>query len=210
MSSFLAISPAATIEVTDHGAVINGPLTKDEWVEAITTLRDVHHNYLKALGDVVGYGIDNFGAEVVGQNIEQLEFSLSDANAALGIAKLSYDFKSAYPLTSEHYLILSKVATEELKEEWAQIAVKHKLSALELKRSIEAGEILTNEEISNNSGLGAGITTIEGTLFQFQQWKQRVGEDNIIDLPRTNKLELLEKLQPFIELAAKVSESLED
>jgi hypothetical protein len=208
-SSQLAVSESAFIEITEHGAIVNGSLTQHEWVSAITTLRDVHRNYLKALGDVVGYGIANFGEKVVGAHIEQLEFDLAEANTALGISTLHYNFKEAYPLTPACYYALSKLSTEELKEEWAKIAVKHKLSALELKRSIEAGEILTTENISKGSGLGSGITTIEGTLFQFNQWKQRVGEDKIIELPQENRIALLEKLGPIVELAEKLHDSLE-
>lgn len=209
-TSKLTISPKATIEVTAHGAIIKGKLTRKDWTRAITTLRDIKTNYLKALGDVVGYGRRNFGDEVVGKVIEQLEFDLSDANTALGISTLDYDFKAAYPLTAEHYFVLSKLTTDRQRERWAAKATRNKLSALELKRSIDAGKILTSEEIGSGSGQGSGITTIEGALFQFNQWKRQLGgEEEICHLPEDKRLELLEKLSPIIELVQRITETLE-
>lgn len=210
MSTILPISPRASIKITEHGAIINGHLSEKEWIEAISSMRDIQRSYLKALGDIVSYGIDNFGEETVGRHIEQLEFNLSDANTALGIATLPYDFKAAYPLTPEHYYVLSKLPTEDAKEKWAQKTIKHKLTALELKRSIAAGQILTTKEISNNSGLGSGIATIEGTLFHFSRWQKQMDEQKILALPKDNRLALLEKLSPILTLAAHIAESLED
>ncbi len=209
-SSSISISPTSSIEITEHGAKITGTLSQKEWINAITTLRNVNRNYLKALGDVVGYGINHFGENIVGKHIEQLEFNLSDANTALGIAKLSYDFKAAYPLTPDHYYLLSKLSSAHLKEKWANACIEHGLAALELKRSIQAGKILTTKSISKHSGLGSGITTIEGALFQFNQWKQQVGEDEIMHLPKNNRLDLLEKLRPVLELAEKLAATLDD
>lgn len=209
MSSSLTLTPTASIEVTKHGAIITGNLSQKEWIGALQTLKDIKTSYLKALGDVVSYGRSNFGDEVVGTAIEQLEFDLQDANTALGISTLTYDFRKAHPLSPEHYFILSKLTSTTLKEKWAHIAVKQKLTPLELQRSIEKGEILRDEDVYNDAGRNAGITTIEGSIFQFNQWKNQLGEDKILHLPRENKLELLEKLSPVIDLVEKLANALE-
>lgn len=207
--SQLAISPQASIEITPHGAIINGVLSEKEWVHAMRTMRDVNRSYLIALGDIINYGRREFGDEVVGQHIEQLEFDLNEANTALGISQIGYDFKKAYPLSPEHFYTLSKLENDEQREKWAQLAVEHKLNALDLKRSIEAGEVITNDSVTKASGLGSGITTIEGSIFQFSQWKKTVGEENILSWEYEKRIELLRKLDPIIELATKIHETLQ-
>ena len=191
--SQIAISPQASIEITEHGAIITGSLSEKEWVNAMRTMRDVNRNYLKALGDIISYGTRAFGENVVGQHIEQLEF----------------DFKKAYPLTPEHFYTLSKLKNDEQREKWAKLCVEHKLNALDLKRSIEAGEVITNENVGKTSGLGSGITTIEGSVFQFSQWKKSVGEDTILTWEQERRIELLNKLEPIIDLATKIHDTLQ-
>lgn len=208
MSSTITISPSASIQITPNGAIITGNLDEKQWIHAVRTLKDIKAHYLTALGDVIGYGISHFGEETVGKHIEQLEFNLADANTALGIASLTYDFKSAYPLTPEHYYLLAKLPTDKDKEKWAQTAIEHKLSALELKRSIESGAPVSTKEINKKSGLGSGIATIEGALFHFNQWKQKIGEEKLIELPRQSRIELLEKLRPVLDLAERIASTL--
>jgi hypothetical protein len=207
--SQIAISPKASIEITEHGAIITGSLSEKEWVHAMRTMRDVNRNYLKALGDIISYGTRAFGENVVGQHIEQLEFDLNEANTALGISQIGYDFKKAYPLTPEHFYTLSKLKNDEQREKWAKLCVEHKLNALDLKRSIEAGEVITNENVGKTSGLGSGITTIEGSVFQFSQWKKSVGEDTILTWEQERRIELLNKLEPIIDLATKIHDTLQ-
>ncbi len=208
--SQLTISSEASIEITTHGAIVTGSLTEKEWVHAMKTMRDVNRSYLKALGDIISYGTRNFGEEVVGQHIEQLEFDLNEANTALGISQIGYDFKKAYPLTPEHLYTLSKLPDDDQREKWAQTCIEHKLNALDLKRSIEAGEIITNDSVGKTSGLGSGITTIEGSVFQFSQWKKSVGETTILTWDKDKQIELLKKLEPIIDLASKIHDTLED
>ena len=92
---------------------------------------------------------------------------------------------------------------------WAKTAIKHKLSALELKRSIEQGKVIRLAEIQAQSGHGTGISTIQGVVFRMQQWEKSMGGSAmILSLPIEDRKNLLTLLTPAIELASAIEQSL--
>ena len=207
-SSLQLAATGTPATITRMGIRLDGDLTKEEWVNLLTSLQCVKHAYHNTLADVLNYGRKKFGQEAVTQCLEQLEFELADVTKADAIGKLDYDFRLAYPLTSEHYFVLSHLE-EPARSKWAKIAEKQKLSALELKRSIEAGKVLRLAEIQANSGQSTGINTIQGVVFRMQQWQQSMGgTEKILHLPIPERQNLLTLLTPAIELAAKLEQSL--
>jgi hypothetical protein len=196
-------------QISRSGLRIEGKLSLDEWTQIIRSLRDVRHAYHCALADAICYGKENFGAENVANTLEQTEFDFQDISKATAIGTLALGFREAHDtLTSEHYFILSGVEEPE-RSKWAEIAQREGLKPIELKRSIEAGQILRLADIASGSGQGSGITTIQGAIFKLRQWQNTMGgPDRILELPRTQLNELLTLLTPIIELASQIEQRI--
>lgn len=184
-------------------------MTYDQWNSVLRAIHSVKTAYHCILADHINYGREHFGVAEVSVALEQAEFDLADVTKADAIGQLTLDFRGRHQLTSEHYFILSKVESFKERTRWAQIAEREKLSPLELKRSIEAGRILHNDQIQNTSGQGSGINTIQGVIFKMQQWEREMGGvHNIVSLPVEERRNLLELLTPTIALASAIEESL--
>lgn len=204
----LSMPSGKTFHLTHTGLKIVGHLDLDEWRNLLESFHAVKHAYHCALADLISYGRNEFGDDEVAATLEQMEFELADVTKAEAIGQLTFDFREENPLTSEHYFVLSKLEKADC-QKWAKIAVQNKLSALELKRSIEAGMVLRLEDIQNRSGQGSGINTIQGVVFRLTQWEKSMGgTDRIIQLPSKDRRDLLDLLTPAIELAAKIEASL--
>lgn len=210
MQAIIPLPTAGDIHITPHGLQIRGTLDIQEWASLLRTLQTINGAYHCALADTLRYGRENFGDTQVATILEQEEFSFADVIKAQSIGQLTFDFRSARPLTSEHYFILSsKLTSTAEQEQWAETATREKLSPLELKRSIEAGRLLRTAEIEATSGQGTGINTIHGALFRIQQWQRSMGgTDRITALPPDQRSSLLQLLQPTLDLAAAIRDSL--
>ena len=209
MSTSIQLSKENSIQVTSAGAKISPETTQKEWVQAIKSLRSIKEAYLLATADLVRFGKKKFGDEFVDSNMEQMQFDLADANKAIGISNLSYTFRANHKLTAEHHYTLSQLATKPEQEKWANLATQHNLTPIELKKSIAAGEVLTTKEIATTTGSNSGIRTIEGIVFNFNQWEKNLGGiDSIKQLPEASRRELIKKLEPLLNLAEGVALSL--
>lgn len=206
----MQLTACPNITISHSGALITGDLTHPEWLDAVCTLKTIKSAYLLALADLYGYGRNAFGEDQVAKDLEQLEFDLSDACKAAAISVLTLDFRSGHGLTSEHYYIISYLATDKDREKWAKLAVEHGLSALELKRSIAAGKVVTQKLIDTTSGRNTGINTLQGIRFQFDQWERQVGGDRqkLLRKPRAEREQMLENLTPIVAFAAEIEASL--
>ncbi len=208
MSLSLQLPSGKSFHLARCGLQIDADLTRDEWKSLLASLRAVKHAYHCSLADVIAYGQARFGIDDVALALEQLEFDLSEVTKAEAIGLLEFDFREKHQLTSEHYFILSRLDVAG-RTKWAKLASKEKLTALELKRSIEAGHVTRLAEIQANSGQGSGINTIQGVAFRMQQWEKSMGgTDKILHLPLSDRQNLLKLLTPTIELAAKLEQSL--
>ena len=83
------------------------------------------------------------------------------------------------------------------------------LSAFELKKSIEKGEVIRGDEISANSGHSEGIPSVQAVHFQFLRWQRQFKErSTILRLPKKEREKILTQLTPMVELAAEIEASL--
>jgi hypothetical protein len=206
------------LDITPIGVQITGPMTREQYVQNLQRFKLVQETYHAALADFRTYGRRQFGTEFVDEAFTQLEFALHDVQKADAIAQVPFLLRDTYRLTTEHYYVLGKIFPGDSDEQqrWAELAKKHSLTALALKRSIEAdpsgNTIMTDTTIREQSGHGSGgIPVIEGIItVDFQRWKNHVGgEEKILRFPRPAKEKLLEELRPAAELYEKVMASLE-
>lgn len=209
MDSTLSLTTGQNISFTPQGIAIDGEMTLNQWIAFLHALHSVKDAYHCALADTINYGIDRYGQAEVALALEQAEFDVTDVTKATTIGQLSLHFRQTFHLSSEHYFVLSKVTDGKERAKWANLSVSEKLTALELKRSIEAGKLIRSSTIQSGSGHGSGINTIQGAIFKLDQWKKAMGgELNIVQLPAQERRNLLELLTPTITLAAAIEASL--
>lgn len=206
------------IDITPVGVRITGPMSKEEYVFNLQRLQLVRDTYHAAIADFRTYGRRQFGAEFVDETFTQLHFDLHDVQKADAIGQCSFMLRDTYRLGTEHYYVLGKAFPGDADEQqrWAMLAQKHNLTALALKRSIDAdpsgGTIMTDASIREQSGHDSGgIPVIEGLItIDFNRWRNHVGgDDKILRFPRPAREKLLDELRPAAELYEKVSASLE-
>ena len=208
MPHSLSLPSGKVFTLTRSGLKITGEITQEEWKDILTSLQAVKHSYHCCLGDVINYGRVHFGDNAVAAALEQLEFEIADITKADAIGQLTLEFREDNTLSSEHYFVLSALSEAD-RIKWAKTALKHKLSALELKRSIEQGKVIRLAEIQSQSGHGTGISTIQGVVFRMQQWEKSMGGSAmILSLPIEDRKNLLTLLTPAIELASAIEQSL--
>lgn len=197
--------------IIDHtGIRIQRLLSLDDWRACMANTRKVKTTYLGIVADLMDYGRKNFGEDVVAAELEQLEFEMPDIMKASTISLISHDDRAKWGLSSEiAYVIGSLCKTPEERAKWAEICDKENLNAIELKRSIEAGEILRADDIKERSGHGEGIPSIQAIRFQYEKWARNGGDAaRILKLPKSERVKILETLNPIVVLAASIEKSL--
>ena len=212
LKQFAGVGDGRKIQVHRNGISFVGQMHYEQWIEALATWKRVSEVYHFGLADFINYGRERFGAQKVQGALTQLDFDLADVMKAEAIGQSTLDLRLV-SLTSEHYYVLGRLLPEGKQEQgkWAALAEKHELSALELKKSIEAGKVIKQPEIDQTSGRNSGITNIEGLTLMFERWERQVGgEEKILhDWNDDLKRLWLEKVRPIVELAVKVERTLQ-
>lgn len=205
-------NPILGIEILPHGLRLRQELTQDQWLTTLQRLRMLRSSYHNVLADLISIGRTQFGNTFVDSSIEQLEFAFDDINHAQNIAHVPPLLREAFPLTSEHYYVLglkfpSDHASQEL---WAGRAREHKLSAHNLKRSIESGRILTDADLRQLTGHNSGIPILQGLSLPFSKWVSSVGGlDSVSQWDDERKAQILREISPIVEFALGLRQTLD-
>ncbi len=210
MNPLIATSDNGLV-LTEHGLHIKRQLNFEEWRGILQQARIAKQSYLCVLADLTSYGRRTFGDDSVNEALEQLEFEMSDATKAETISLVPMDRRAKYGLTSEHAYVLGSLLREPAdREKWAALCQEHDLSAFELKRSIEKGEVLHESDISERSGHGEGIHSIQAVAFQWQKWQRRFPDRKaILGIPEAERRKILQHISPIVEMAAELEQSLQ-
>ncbi len=198
------------IQITPLGVQFLGKMTYGQWREALFAWKKGGDIFHIGLADFIEYGKKEFGEDKVDETLELFDFDMADVLKSHAIGQLPLDLRDV-SLTSEHYYILAKGLPSAMKEQarWAAIAKKNALTPIELKRSIEKGEVVKQAEIERTSGQNSGLPNIEGLAMTFQRWTKQVGgEENILKQPDDWKRKFLDEVHPIVELAQKVESTL--
>ena len=177
-----------------------------QWQNALAAWRQIGQAYHFGLADLLSYGVTEYGRARVDDSLAQMEFDLADANKAFAIASFSPGQRRV-GLSSEHYFVISRQPglSERQRTRWLDNAVKHKLTALNLRRSIEAGKVLTPEEMDERSGRNSGIPNIYAARFQFDLWKRAIETNHpISDWGAEEAQAWLTVMEPVLTLAEAV------
>jgi hypothetical protein len=199
-----------SLRLTQHGLHITAPLSYEDWLQLLASARRAKDCYLSILSDITAHGRQQFGDDAVNAALEQMQFDLGESVKAEFIALVPIEQRAEHDLSSEHAYVLGKfLDTPEARAEWAAKCREHMLSAFELKKSIEKGEVIRGDEISANSGHSEGIPSVQAVHFQFLRWQRQFKERSaILRLPKREREKILTQLTPMVELAAEIEESL--
>lgn len=152
-----------------------------------------------ALADLFAFVRRNGWEREVEGFLAQMEFDLALVKRAQAVSDVSRGLRHPR-LNAEHYFVVSSMASDEQKR-WLDLAVKHKMTGLVLKRSIEAGKVLTKEQIEMMSGAGSGILNYHGVLTRWERWEKKVGgEEGILSWPKPTLERWVEDVKPIAEL----------
>ncbi len=212
MSELIQPDPGA-ITITKKGLEFQREITKEQWVDALAFFKGVHETYHLAVADLIRHGQEQFGEEAVAEALEQLEFPQIDFKRSLAISRVPIGLRQNEDgLTAEHFYVVGNVFEEEpTQRRWLKLASENKLTARELRRSIEAGKLVKDNASRTGRG-SAGFVTIENVMNQFQAWEKQVGGDEHIasSWSREAKEQFLEETAEIARVRAVVSQSLAD
>lgn len=207
---FAGVGDGRKFQITPLGIRFVGKPSYEQWMDVGRFLKNAGHAWDFWYADFIAGGRTLFGDEKVTEALTQLEFDMLDTARAYAIGQTLLDFRSPQ-LTSEHYYVLGSAipGDDKGRERWARIAEKENLTALELKKSIEAGKIIRQDNVNAESGRGAGIANMQGLKFWFERWeKQAGGHDAILQWPVERKRQWLDEMKPLTELARELEATL--
>lgn len=192
------------IDITRHGLTIRKDLTFEQWCSILERLRLAKECYHTALSDLIRYGRQRYSKERVDETLEQLMFPFDDVNHAEHIGCVPRLLREQFSLTSEHYYILGLLFKEDTtsQEMWGQRAVEHQLSPNALRRSIEAGQIITDADLKVRTGGDSGIPVLQAVSLPFTRWQRALGGlERARQLSQAQKVAILDELKPIVDFA---------
>jgi hypothetical protein len=198
--------------ITERGICFPPDMEIGEWRQTLAMLKAVKNGYHMALADTISYGKANYGEEAVAQAVVQLEFTQADFNHANDITHIPIGLRENNDgLTSEHFHVVGNTfGDDEVKQkQWLEAASKEKLSARELRRSIEVGTVVRDDP-KRTGRESAGIVTIQSIMSSFTRWERQIqGPDTFIrGCTETERIEWLRLTKPFADLRQAVEDSL--
>ncbi len=207
----LAIVKGATSGVaalTDTHLILADDTTYEQWFEGLKAIKWYKDKLAIGFADYLAWGRNKFGPEKVDVAIEQLEFELSYVKAADLINMMPEEMRYSN-LTGDHYVELAKSDLPAKKKlQWARVASEQDLSPSQLKLSMIEGEVVDRAVARQ---LNSGIITVQGIRGEFDMWVRRVGGlEGILAMEHASRLEILGELQPIVELAQGLRETVEE
>lgn len=158
---------------TKTGLILAVGLEWERWLSLGRDLGQMRRslNYWQA--QHLGYGRKEYGPERVEEAMVQLGFEFEDVKAAETLLKL--EVAPREELGVEHHFVLARAELPaEEEERWLDVAVKEKLSARDLQKSIRAGCVVRSEGAEERRQ--AGVPTPNAVRHQFDLWLKEVDE----------------------------------
>lgn len=180
------------------------PPTQEEWEQIGRYVVASRSCSLRWIADWRRTGRRHFGDEAVAAAEQQLELEYKDLKSASALEAL--EGRGADAPSDEHAFVAGKMCSDPAEQtRWLDVARAEKLSAVELRRSIEAGRVVRESEPRPPSS-SAGYLTLEGISLDFKQWLARVQKDGFPQKWDAERLvRVRELLNPIREVAADVS-----
>lgn len=197
------------VELGPRGLIFRGDPDFETWRKMMQAVTVAKESYLFAQADLITYGREKFTEEQVDEVLEQLELPEQDVMAAFAIGQLELELRTP-ELSAEHHLVLARLEDAGEQRKWRDLALKDDLTALELKKSIEAGKVIRQSVVSRQSGRGSSVITVQGLSLWFEKWQGQVGGDEVFSWEPERKKEVLETLKPMRDFIERLEESLKE
>jgi hypothetical protein len=208
LQGFTRSTGEVPFRITALGLEVTEDLTLDEIKALLVAFKGMDSACALNLADLLSYGKKMYGGEQMEMLLETVEFDYVTARKAISLADIPVGLRHV-DLEKEHYFVVAALEYVD-QVRWLDLAIKEKLSALELQRSIEAGRILRKADIAAMSGSGSGVFTYQGILTSFDRWCRKVGGDEkILSWDAEQKRRWLTDMSAVLQLAGKVQRSLE-
>jgi hypothetical protein len=152
--------------------------TQEEWEQIGRYVHAARGSSLRWMADWRMEGRRQFGDEIVEAAEKQLEFEFKDLKAAEALEKLDGVHPSA-PSDAHAFVAARLCENSNDAQEWLEKARSENLTALELQKSIKAGEIVRDEPTKPGTpgSSSTGVLTLENIYMDFLRWKSRSDED---------------------------------
>jgi len=191
-----------------EGLVIPEGTTMEEIAALLKGVAFFKSNMVLILSDSLSYAMRQGWEKQLQLALEESHLLEADVTRAMAIAKVPRGLRSS-KLTDEHYFVVSSLPkSEQIK--WLKIALDHKLTGFELKRSIEAGKILKKKDLEALSGRGSGIPNYQAAILDWKRWTSQIGgTENLTTWPTASLEQFLADVGPIRETIAAAEEELE-
>jgi hypothetical protein len=200
---------APALKWVDNGLAIPADTSKDEVAAILKNFSFWQNASAVALADVLAFASSKGYLDQLELVFAECGLTPTDVSRALAISDVPRGLRSE-KLSAEHYFVVARMTMDQ-QTKWLAAAEKNSLSALELKRSIEAGRVLTKEEIAELSGKGSGIVNYHGIVNQWGRWSSKVGGvQGITAWPTPVLRQWLADVSPIVEAVEAAKAALND
>jgi len=183
--------------------------TLENFKELLTAFKAWDTAGAVALADLFTFARTNGWEREVEIFLAQMEFDLALVKGARAVSDVPRGLRHP-KLTAEHYFVVAGLEYD-WQAHWLIKAVKHKMTGLVLKRSIEAGRVLTEEQIDMMSHAVSEILHYQCRLARWGRREKTVGdEEEILSWPRPMLEGLVKDMKPIVELHEKAVAKLKE
>lgn len=205
------IIDGAPVQVTEIGLRFDGDITFEQWLEIGRKVGRVARTSLFLVGDWLNYGQDRWnGGERFEKMAEDLRERYETAMGETGLEMRTL-MDAAYVarnvpqdqrrlhLTFEHHKTVARVKDEGERRQWLDKADKHDMSTRRLRKSINAGRVVSEAEMQpdpTTSGIDNHLSWVDGLT----RWWKRFERSGWID--NASREQIDEMLSDFRDIQA--------
>lgn len=158
--------------ITEGKLIIPDSLSWPEYANGMSLFKSLTDNLKLYRSQYVAFGHLKFGKDRVNNCMAQLEFEMDDVRKDIEIASIPASVRRD-SLKAEHYTVLARAGIKTKEQaKWAGIAATQNLTPGQLKASIAAGEVVTQDQARSQN---SGILTLSGISMELETWLRRAG-----------------------------------
>lgn len=165
--------------ITSTGIQFNEELSFEEWDDLGQKLAPVGKSIGFIIGDWINYGEKRWGDKYEEALTRTGMAYQTLANYAYVARKVQFSCRHE-KLGFEHHYVVAKLKTDEEKQHWLEMAVKHKLGKRRLQKSINFGRLATEQEVAGDP-YDKPHTTYLSLLNKIRRWWQEQIEKAPVD-----------------------------